>query len=406
MRVMLLSLAAVLAIALVGCSDDGDEDSVARGSSTGGGGAVGVLESAAGEPRGADGALGGFPPSAVPAPGVPAERGDDAAAPPSGGESSLDLQLAGRQVIRTASLVVRVDTDADVVAAADRAALIAESRGGFVEHMSVSSRDDDQRASIVLRVPQSAFREVVSELSALGEVLDQSLGSQDVSGEVVDLEARERTLRTQEARLIDLLGRAEDLQQVLTLERELTRTRTQIEQIEGQLRFIERRVELATVSLELLGPAASARTTPPSASLTLDAGDVEDAARRAQDAATELGGAIDDVVIDVLNGRSSAFVQVRVPRADFANFVGDVERLGHVIAKSVRDPQSGREVDGAAEGEPDARVSMRFEQAEGEDRTGLAVGAAAALVVVASAALAYVALRSRARRRRGASELP
>ena len=83
------------------------------------------------------------------------------------------------------------------------------------------------------------------------------------------------------------------------------------------------------------------------------------------------------MVIDVLNGRSSAFVQVRVPRADFANFVGDVERLGHVIAKSVRDPQSGREVDGAAEGEPDARVSMRFEQAEGEDRTGLAVGAAA-----------------------------
>ena len=388
MRVMSLALAAVLVFVLASCGDDGATPSLETSDA-----ASGVAESALAEPRDTGGRLQGAAPSLAPQAAPPAPS-EGATSPDGTGSGSVDLQLAGRQVIRTASLTVRVSLDAEVARTAQRAALIAESHGGFVERMSISTGDEHQRASMVLRVPQSAFRDVVSELAALGEVLDQSLGSQDVSGEVIDLEARVRALRTQEARLLELLGRAEDLQQVLTLERELTRTRSQIEQIEGQLRFIERRVELATVTLELLGPAVST-TAPPSASLTLEAARVEEVARRVQEIARQVDGVVDEVVIDVADGKTSALVRVRVPRDRFQGFLSDVERLGTVEAKALRDPQATE----SADGEPDARVSVQLEQAEDGPR-GLLIGLAAVLVLTSAAGAIGLVVRYRARRRR------
>ena len=77
------------------------------------------------------------------------------------------------------------------------------------------------------------------------------VGSQDVTEEYVDLEARIRNKREEEKRLLkhlaDSTGKLED---ILAVEKELSRVRGEAEQMEGRLRFLADRAELSTVTIE------------------------------------------------------------------------------------------------------------------------------------------------------------
>ena len=79
----------------------------------------------------------------------------------------IDLNLAERQVISTASISLEVET---VDTTVTNVRVLAESLGCFVEQMSVSDEPDQQVANLTIRVPQSQFFTALDQLSALGEV--------------------------------------------------------------------------------------------------------------------------------------------------------------------------------------------------------------------------------------------
>ena len=98
-----------------------------------------------------------------------------------------DLQVAERKVISMASISLEVEVVPEATAAVR---VIAESLGGFVEQMSTSGDTKRQHASITIRVPQDQFFTALDRLSELGEVRSQSVGSEDVTEQFIDLEAR------------------------------------------------------------------------------------------------------------------------------------------------------------------------------------------------------------------------
>ncbi len=320
---------------------------------------------------------------------------------PNTGPGDTALQTVERRVIQNASLTIQVE---DVRAAAESVRDVAIGLGGFVEQLSVSGDGDFASGFVVIRVPQEEFFTAQDRLSVLGKVLDESISAQDVTEQFVDLEAQLRSLTAEEARLIQLLEQADSVSEILIVESELTRIRTRIERLQGQLNFLERRVALATISVSLFPPRAIF-TEPPSASLTLEVKRVQEAQDAVKDLTEQLDGVVDSATLRVVEGEESATIQIRVDRDDFESAVLAVETLGDVRQKSLS--EGGGERFPGAESvvivdpeEPDARIDVRLFKGDDDDTVLIAslagsLGGVALLLVIGFAIWAI--------RRRGAA---
>lgn len=170
-----------------------------------------------------------------------------------------------RKIIRDATLTLEVD---EPVKAAERINSIAESRGGFV----VSSESRHETASrngkpyevftVQLRVPAAQFDAALKDIRATaGEIKAEKVSGKDVTEEYIDLEARLRTQQALEAQLLDIMKSAHAVSDAISVQRELTNVRTEIERIEGRKRFIENQSSLSTITVTLQPPAPLVATT-------------------------------------------------------------------------------------------------------------------------------------------------
>jgi hypothetical protein len=125
------------------------------------------------------------------------------------------LRSCLRPTIYNIDLVIETD---DVAPAAARAAALAETSGGFVANESTEGTDS---ATLTLRIPSARHTTVVRDLEELGEVEHRSRTAEDVTAEVVDVEARVASQRRSIARIRELLDQAGDLSDVVRIEAEL-----------------------------------------------------------------------------------------------------------------------------------------------------------------------------------------
>jgi hypothetical protein len=161
-----------------------------------------------------------------------------------------------RKIVLYAYLTVASE---NVATAKDRAVAVVGSIGGFTESLTCWTDDKGTWASMLLRVPTRSLPDVMSQLTALGDVLTEQVSRQDVTSEHVDVTARLSNLRQQEQRLLVLVGRAQSLSDILILENELTRIRTEIERYERTLRSLDERVAFSTINLTLQPVAAGVK---------------------------------------------------------------------------------------------------------------------------------------------------
>ncbi len=129
-----------------------------------------------------------------------------------------------------------------------------EKSGGYVgEASTAETPGQPQRADFTLRVPAEKLPALLAELRALGRVQNEQLSTDEVTEQVVDLEARLRNARTTEQRLIAVLNeRTGKVKDILEVEREIARTREEIERMDAQRVNLMNRVQLATVQVALL----------------------------------------------------------------------------------------------------------------------------------------------------------
>ncbi len=146
----------------------------------------------------------------------------------------------------------RIDLLVKSLDATERAVLdLIKVHAGFLAESNLAAQTGTQRdATWRVRVPVDRFDSFVSAVSKLGEVRTNHVGSQDVTEEFADLEARIRNKQEEEKRLLkhlaDSTGKLED---ILAVEREITRVRGEIEQMQGRLRFLANRADLSTITI-------------------------------------------------------------------------------------------------------------------------------------------------------------
>lgn len=219
-------------------------------------------------------AAGGFVDDAESAPDVAAEG---SASDAGGGDASVSSAeapaLVDRSVIYMVDLTVEVD---DVAAASDQAAAIATRFGGFVQSESTfglrpeplpvepsqgpASADiapyppGEQQAVVVIRVPADRYEQATDELEAIGQTLSRNRNAQDVTDEVVDVEARIETQQASIDRLQTLLGEATRIQDILAIETELTSRIAELESLQARLEQLSSLTDLATITVTFVPP--------------------------------------------------------------------------------------------------------------------------------------------------------
>jgi hypothetical protein len=173
----------------------------------------------------------------------------------------------GRKVVKTADLGLR---SKEVRRSAARAQQVAATAGGTVLSSQVYRSDDSVTADIVLSVPSEEFERVLGELRSLGEkVTTDSISGQDVTEEYVDLKSRERNLKATEGSLLRLYDRSENVEEVLSIQRELTGVREEIELVQGRIKYLDQRSTYSQITLNI-----QPVTSPPPSRPTWDPGDV------------------------------------------------------------------------------------------------------------------------------------
>lgn len=125
--------------------------------------------------------------------------------------------------------------------------------------------DLPREGRLVLRIPAARFDEVMPRLRQLGRVSSERVFTQDVTAEYIDLEARVSNLEEQERRVRSLLSMAKTVDEVLRIESELARIRTEIDSHKGRLRFLADQVAYSTINLSLRETVRAAETVSPPA---------------------------------------------------------------------------------------------------------------------------------------------
>ncbi|NLM46475.1 MAG: DUF4349 domain-containing protein [Firmicutes bacterium] len=164
---------------------------------------------------------------------------------------------AEQKMIRTAHVDMDVENmDAALAAVTDT----AKAAGGYLARSSVYGADEMRRASISVRLPAEKLEQFLADIKELGKVNNSSLGEDDVTLQYVDLEARIRNLTRQEERLLAILERAETVEDILRIEKELGRVRGDLEALTAEFRYLKDRVDYATVQLSLTETPIASRT--------------------------------------------------------------------------------------------------------------------------------------------------
>jgi hypothetical protein len=175
---------------------------------------------------------------------------------PGGAPVSFE-DLANRQIIKSGELTVEVETVSSAVGAIRAMAL---ELGGYVGGSQAG--DADEAATLTMRLPAARFDDALTRLHELdGEVTAEATREQDVTGSVVDLEARIRNLNASEAQYRSLLNRASDIEDILTIQARLDEVRGQVEQLQAQLDQLSDLASLSTLTVTVVPVAQPVEET-------------------------------------------------------------------------------------------------------------------------------------------------
>ena len=152
-------------------------------------------------------------------------------------------------VIKTARLSLRIPKGT-FKERFDRATRIAQTYDGYVQSSSTGG-GTLRSGGLLLRVPAANFERALTDLRALGRVERQTVLGRDVGAQFVDLQARLRNARAEEQVLLKLLAKAPTVGASLRVQSTLSDVELQIEELQGQIRFLRHRAALSTIDVEL-----------------------------------------------------------------------------------------------------------------------------------------------------------
>lgn len=162
-----------------------------------------------------------------------------------------------RKVISTGELTVRARNLGETRAEVTR--LVTSWQGLVADEQSTSDRHGRLVSStLTLRVPSDRFDEAMAALARLGRVAHQSRSAEDVTTQVIDVDARVEAAQRTIQQIERLLHRARRLSDVIAIESDLARRQADLDSLKQQQAWLRDQTSLSTITLELARPLAGA----------------------------------------------------------------------------------------------------------------------------------------------------
>jgi Domain of unknown function (DUF4349) len=209
-----------------------------------------------GEMAAGDAAPGAVDPSVNQAMAAKVAASPSAEADAASATSEPTVPAALPQLIKRANMRLVVDS---VDEALDKASGIIRQNSGDILDLQDTQPEAGQRRNSYMRVriPQNKLEPTLNALGQLGTIAQRSITAEDVSSQLVDLEARVRNLRKSEEALLKLMDRSGSIANILEVSRELSSVRQQIEQIDAQLKNLKNQVSYSTIEVSFESAVAN-----------------------------------------------------------------------------------------------------------------------------------------------------
>lgn len=164
-------------------------------------------------------------------------------------ESTLAVD---QQVIQSASITLRVD---DVSTTAEEVSNYVSSIGGRID--SRNEYRDPQSSEItssdlMVRVPSSQLEDALEQLKTFGDLEGFSSSAYDVTLQVVDLDARIKSLESSIANLQNLLNEATTVTDLLAAESAISQRQAELDSLRSQRTYLADQVDLSAIWVNIL----------------------------------------------------------------------------------------------------------------------------------------------------------
>ena len=166
---------------------------------------------------------------------------------------SGSTQYADQKLIKTVTMKTETE-DLDGMLA--RLTQQISELGGYTEYQNIYNGSSYsyhrvRTAELTIRIPADKLGSFVSRVEDGSNVISKTEDTDDVTLQYVDTQSRMEALQAEHDRLVELMEKAEDLKDLLTIEERLTEVRYKLESITSQLRVMDNQVSYATIELSI-----------------------------------------------------------------------------------------------------------------------------------------------------------
>ena len=174
------------------------------------------------------------------------------AAKENGESANLTGNAAGRKIIKNGDLSIQTREFDEFLTNLNRSIL---SVGGYVEASSINGNSYNKNrmrsADVTARIPADQLDAFCDQVSELGNVTYKNLYTRDVTLTYVDLESHVKALRTEQQTLMDLLAKAEKVEDIILIQNRLSDVLYEIESYESTLRTFDDQIAYSSVHLSI-----------------------------------------------------------------------------------------------------------------------------------------------------------
>lgn len=165
-----------------------------------------------------------------------------------------------RLVIQESSLSLLVK---DVRETTDKIINLTKTNGGYMVNSNLSNPQDNPTETLTIRIPQNKLNSILDSLRKMSvKVVSENLIGNDVTDQYVDIDAKLATLNKTKAKFEDILEKAVNVQDILTVQREIINLQSQIDSQKGQQQYLEKNAELTKITIYLSTDELSLPFTP------------------------------------------------------------------------------------------------------------------------------------------------
>jgi len=162
--------------------------------------------------------------------------------------SASEVIVLDRKTVQKADLNMRVQ---DITATVDQIIALCSDNRGYTVSSRIYRENESVSGELAIKVPQANLLAIITSISTFGEVTDKTINAQDVTEEYYDAQARLKVLKAKEERLLSLMDKAASITEIISIENELGKTRSEIEVLAGRLQYLTNATEYSQINITM-----------------------------------------------------------------------------------------------------------------------------------------------------------